>query len=74
MISGALSRVIVALLVRLANAAAFTEAALTAAAGWLARVAALRAEPDPRVVAHARAHISGRPSLRVAGATAHGGR
>ena len=44
--------------------------ALDHAAGWLAQRAGLRAEPDPRVVAHARAHTSGRARLRVVGGAA----
>jgi len=35
------------------------------AAGWLAARAGLVAEPDPVVVAHARAHVRGRADLRV---------
>lgn len=37
------------------------------AAGWLAARAGLHAEPDVVTVAHARAHVTGRPGLRVVG-------
>jgi len=57
---------VTSLLALLARAASWCDHAAGRLAGW----AGLVADPDPVEVAHARAHVRGRPDLRVVGGAA----